>query len=128
VAFSPLGKGFLTGKIDETTSFDSTDFPNTVAQFSADARKANQSQVELVGEIAAHKGATPAQIALAWLLAQPWIVPIPGATKLHRLEESLGGASVELTPDDLREIEDTLDGVQVQGDRYPAHMQSRVGR
>jgi aryl-alcohol dehydrogenase-like predicted oxidoreductase len=129
VPFSPLGKGFLTGKIDEQTSFDSTDFRNSVPRFSPEARKANQSLVVLIGQIAARKMATPAQIALAWLLAQkPWIVPIPGTTKLHRLEENLGGASVELTGDDLREIGDALAGVQVQGDRYPAQMQSRVGR
>ena len=129
VPFSPLGKGFLTGKIDEQTSFDSTDFRNSVPRFSPEARKANQSLVVLIGQIAARKMATPAQIALAWLPAQkPWIVPIPGTTKLHRLEENLGGASVELTGDDLREIGDALAGVQVQGDRYPAQMQSRVGR
>jgi aryl-alcohol dehydrogenase-like predicted oxidoreductase len=129
VPFSPLGKGFLTGKIDETTAFDSTDFRNSVPRFSPDARKANQSLVNLIGQIAARKTATPAQIALAWLLAQkPWIVPIPGTTKLHRLEENLGGASVKLTPGDLGEIADVLAGVKVQGDRYPAHLQSRVGR
>jgi aryl-alcohol dehydrogenase-like predicted oxidoreductase len=129
VPFSPLGKGFLTGKIDESTSFDSTDFRNSVPRFSPEARKANQSLVELMGEIAARKEATPAQIALAWLLAQkPSIVPIPGTTKLHRLEENLGGASVALTSDDLRDIGDALAGVQVQGDRYPAHLQGRVGR
>ena len=129
VPFSPLGKGFLTGKIDEQTSFDSTDFRNSVPRFSPEARKANQSLVVLIGQIAARKMATPAQIALSWLLAQkPWIVPIPGTTKLHRLEENLGGASVELSGEDLREIGDALAGVQVQGDRYPAQMQSRVGR
>jgi aryl-alcohol dehydrogenase-like predicted oxidoreductase len=129
VPFSPLGKGFLTGKIDESTAFDSTDFRNDVPRFSPEARRANQRLVALIGEIATHKAATPAQIALAWLLAQkPWIVPIPGTTKLHRLEENLGGASIELTGDDLRKIGDALAGVRVQGDRYPAHMQSRVGR
>ena len=107
VPFSPLGKGFLTGKIDETTTFDSTDFRNTVPRFTPETRKANQALVDLLGGIAARKGATPAQIALAWLLAQkPWIVPIPGTTKLHRLEENIGAAAVELTPDDLREIEE----------------------
>src|SRR5687767_6265454 len=106
VPFSPLGKGFLTGKIDETTTFDSSDFRNTVPRFAPENRKANQAVVELVGAIAARKGATPAQLALAWLLAQkPWIVPIPGTTKLHRLEENLGAVAVELTPDDLREID-----------------------
>jgi aryl-alcohol dehydrogenase-like predicted oxidoreductase len=129
VPFSPLGKGFLTGKIDESTRFDSTDFRNSVPRFSPEARKANQSLVVLIGEMAARKSATPAQIALAWLLAQkPWIVPIPGTTKLHRLEENLGGAGVELSGDDLREIGDALAGVRVQGDRYPAHLQGRVGR
>jgi aryl-alcohol dehydrogenase-like predicted oxidoreductase len=129
VPFSPLGKGFLTGKIDESTRFDSTDFRNSVPRFSSEARKANQSLVELIGQIAARKAVTPAQIALAWLLAQrPWIVPIPGTTKLHRLEENLGGASVELTEGDLREIGEALAGVQVLGDRYPANMQARVGR
>ena len=106
VPFSPLGKGFLTGKIDENTTFDSTDFRNTLPRFTPEARKANQALVDLLGEIAERKKATPAQIALAWLLAQkPWIVPIPGTTKLHRLEENIGAAAVELTPDDLREIE-----------------------
>jgi aryl-alcohol dehydrogenase-like predicted oxidoreductase len=129
VPFSPLGKGFLTGTIDERTSFDSTDFRNSVPRFSPEARKANQSLVVLIGQIAARKAATPAQIALAWLLAQkPWIVPIPGTTKLHRLEENLGGAGVDLSGDDLREIGNAMAGVQVQGDRYPAHMQARVGR
>lgn len=129
VPFSPLGKGFLTGKIDEATTFDSSDFRNNVPRFSTEARKANQSLVELIGQIAARKKVTPAQIALAWLLAQkPWIVPIPGTTKLHRLDENLGGAGVELTGDDLREIGNLLAGIQVQGDRYPVHMQSRVGR
>jgi aryl-alcohol dehydrogenase-like predicted oxidoreductase len=129
VPFSPLGKGFLTGKIDESTRFDSTDFRNSVPRFSPEARKANQSLVVLTGEMAARKSATPAQIALAWLLAQkPWIVPIPGTTKLQRLEENLGGAAFELSGDDLREIGDALAGVQVQGDRYPAHLQGRVGR
>jgi aryl-alcohol dehydrogenase-like predicted oxidoreductase len=129
VPFSPLGKGFLTGKIDASTTFDSTDFRNVVPRFSAEARKANQALVERLGQIAATKGVTPAQLALAWVLAQkPWIVPIPGTTKLHRLEENLGAASVELTPGDLGQIGDVLVQVQVQGDRYPAHLQALVGR
>lgn len=129
VPFSPLGKGFLTGAITETTTFDSTDFRNIVPRFAPEARKANQSLVTLLGEIAARKQATPAQIALAWLLAQkPWIVPIPGTTKLHRLEENIGAADVALTPDDLGAIAAVLATVTVQGDRYPAHLQARVGR
>jgi len=129
VPFSPLGKGFLTGAINETTSFDSTDFRNIVPRFSPEARKANQALVDLLGRIATAKQATPPQIALAWLLAQkPWIVPIPGTTKLQRLEENLGAASVELTPEDLRQIGDALSQIQVQGDRYPPHLQARVGR
>jgi aryl-alcohol dehydrogenase-like predicted oxidoreductase len=129
VPFSPLGKGFLTGAISESTKFDSTDFRNIVPRFTAEARKANQALVDRLGEIAARKHATPAQIALAWLLARkPWIVPIPGTTKLTRLEENIGAASVELTPDDLRDIESALSGITVQGDRYPAHLQARVGR
>jgi aryl-alcohol dehydrogenase-like predicted oxidoreductase len=129
VPFSPLGKGFLTGAISENTTFDKTDFRNVVPRFTEENRKANQSLVQLLGEIAARKQATPAQIALAWLLAQkPWIVPIPGTTKLHRLEENLGAASIDLTPDDLRSIEAAVATVTVQGDRYPAHLQQRVGR
>jgi len=129
VPFSPLGKGFLTGAINNNTKFDSTDFRNIVPRFSEENRKANQSLVELLGQIAARKDATSAQIALAWLLAQkPWIVPIPGTTKLHRLEENLGAASIELTDDDLRDIDAALSTVTVQGDRYPAHLQQRVGR
>jgi aryl-alcohol dehydrogenase-like predicted oxidoreductase len=129
VPFSPLGKGFLTGAISANTKFDSTDFRNVVPRFTPEARKANQSLVDLLGEIAARKKVTPAQIALAWLLAQkPWIVPIPGTTKLNRLEENVGAAAVELTSDDLREIEAVLSRVEVQGDRYPAHLQARVGR
>jgi aryl-alcohol dehydrogenase-like predicted oxidoreductase len=129
VPFSPLGRGFLTGKIDETTTFDSTDFRNIVPRFSPEARKANQALIDLLGEIAAAKGVTPAQIALAWLLGQkPWIVPIPGTTKLHRLEENLGAAEAELTSDDLREIEDAISKVEVQGARYPEHLQKQVGR
>src|SRR4051812_5990242 len=129
VPFSPLGKGFLTGAINETTNFDKTDFRNIVPRFSEENRKANQGLVDVLGQIAASKNATPAQIALAWLLAQkPWIVPIPGTTKLHRLEENMGGASVELGADDLRGIETALSNIAVQGDRYPAHLQARVGR
>jgi len=129
VPFSPLGKGFLTGAITETTTFDSTDFRNVVPRFAPEARKANRSLVTLLGEIAARKNATPAQIALAWLLAQkPWIVPIPGTTKLHRLEENIGAADIALTPDDLGAIAAVLSTVTVQGDRYPAHLQARVGR
>jgi len=129
VPFSPLGRGFLTGKIDENTTFDSTDFRNIVPRFTAENRKANQALVDLLGRVAEQKKATPAQIALAWLLAQkPWIVPIPGTTKLHRLEENLGAAEVELTPDDLREIEAAASKITVQGARYPEHLERRVGR
>jgi aryl-alcohol dehydrogenase-like predicted oxidoreductase len=129
VPFSPLGKGFLTGKIDETTTFDSKDFRNVVPRFSPEARKANHALVDLLGQIAARKQATPAQIALAWLLAQkPWIVPIPGTTKLHRLEENIGAAAVELKLDDLHDIKDAVSKITVQGDRYPAHLQARVDR
>jgi aryl-alcohol dehydrogenase-like predicted oxidoreductase len=129
VPFSPLGKGFLTGAIDETTSFDSTDFRNTVPRFSPKARKANQVMVDLVARIAADKGATPAQIALAWLLAQrPWIVPIPGTIKLHRLEENIGGAAVTLSPQDLADIAEALEKISVQGGRYSADRQKLVGR
>jgi len=129
VPFSPLGKGFLTGAINADTKFDKNDFRNVVPRFSEDNRKANQDLVDLLGQIAARMKATPAQVALAWLLAQkPWIVPIPGTTKLHRLEENLGAASIELTADDLRSIEAALSEVTVQGDRYPAHLQQRVGR
>jgi aryl-alcohol dehydrogenase-like predicted oxidoreductase len=129
VPFSPLGKGFLTGAINDTTIFDSTDFRNVVPRFAPDARKANQTLVALLREIAVAKNATPAQIALAWLLAQrPWIVPIPGTTKLHRLEENMGAADIVLTPEDLGAIAGALAKVIVQGDRYPAHLQARVGR
>jgi aryl-alcohol dehydrogenase-like predicted oxidoreductase len=129
VPFSPLGKGFLTGAINENTKFDSTDFRNTVPRFSAENRKANQSLVEVIGRFAAQKKATPAQVALAWLLAQrPWIVPIPGTTKLNRLEENVGAVSVRLTPEDLRQLEDAASGVTVQGARYPEHLQKLVGR
>ena len=129
VPFSPLGKGFLTGKIDETTTFDSTDFRNTVPRFSPEARKANQALVDLLGILAERKGATPAQIALAWLLAQkPWIVPIPGTTKLHRLRENVEAASVELTEGDLREIENAASQITVQGARYSESSQRMVDR
>jgi aryl-alcohol dehydrogenase-like predicted oxidoreductase len=129
VPFSPLGKGFLTGAIDESTTFDSTDFRNVVPRFTAENRKANQDLVEVLGTIAAAKNVTRAQIALAWLLAQkPWIVPIPGTTKLHRLEENVGAAAVELTADDLRSIADAVSAIEVVGDRYPAHLQKLVSR
>lgn len=129
VPFSPLGKGFLTGAISEKTSFDKSDFRNLVPRFSEENRRANQALVERLTEIAARKGATPAQIALAWLLAQkPWIVPIPGTTKLHRLEENLGAASVVLGAEELKSIEAALAAIAVRGDRYPAHLQQRVGR
>jgi aryl-alcohol dehydrogenase-like predicted oxidoreductase len=129
VPFSPLGKGFLTGKIDETTRFGAKDFRNIVPRFSPEARKANQGLVDQLGLIASEKGATPAQIALAWLLAQkPWIVPIPGTTKLHRVEENIKAASIALSADDLAKIEATLSRVEVQGDRYPAEMQARIDR
>ena len=129
VPFSPLGKGFLTGAISASTTFDKTDFRNTVPRFSPEARKANQSLIDLLGDIAKHKQATPAQIALAWLLAQkPWIVPIPGTTKLHRLEENVAAADVKLTASDLRDIERVLSEVKVQGARYPEHLQAMVGR
>ena len=129
VPFSPLGKGFLTGKIDTTTTFDPTDFRNVVPRFTRENIKANQAFVEFIRRMAQRKKATPAQVALAWLLAQkPWIVPIPGTTKLHRLEENLGGASVELTAEDLDEIEAAAAKVTLHGDRYPAHLQALVGR
>ena len=129
VPFSPLGKGFLTGAIDETTAFDSTDFRNIVPRFTPEARKANQVVVDLIGQIAKRKKVTPAQIALAWLLAQkPWIVPIPGTTKRHRLEENIGAAAVDLGPDDLRDIDRAVSGITVQGARYPEHLQQLVGR
>jgi aryl-alcohol dehydrogenase-like predicted oxidoreductase len=129
VPFSPLGKGFLTGAIDENTRFDSTDFRNTVPRFAADARKANQAVVELLARIARDKGATPAQVALAWLLAQrPWIVPIPGTTKLHRMEENVGAAAVVLAPQDLADIERALAHITVQGERYSPDRQKLVGR
>jgi aryl-alcohol dehydrogenase-like predicted oxidoreductase len=129
VPFSPLGKGFLTGKIDENTTFDSSDFRNIVPRFTPEARKANLAMVELLRTIGERKKATPAQIALAWLLAQkPWIVPIPGTTKLGRLEENVGAAAVELTADDLREIASAASKITVQGDRYPEHLARLTGR
>ncbi|MET0428065.1 MAG: aldo/keto reductase [Microvirga sp.] len=129
VPFSPLGKGFLTGAISAETTFDGKDFRNTVPRFAPEARRANQVLVDRLAEIAAGKGATPAQVALAWLLAQaPWIVPIPGTTKPARLEENLGAADLTLTPGDLAAIEDALAGITVQGDRYPPHLMARVGR
>jgi len=129
VPFSPLGKGFLTGKIDENTKFDPSDFRNIVPRFSAEARKANQSMIDLLNNIAQKKNATPAQIALAWLLAQkPWIVPIPGTTKLHRLEENLGSINIEFTADELREIDNASSQIKVQGARYPEQLQKLVGR
>ena len=129
VPFSPLGRGFLTGKIDENTTFDSSDFRNVVPRFTPEARKANQVVVDLIQTIAERKKATPAQIALAWLLAQkPWIVPIPGTTKLHRLEENIGAVDVVLTPDDLREIHDATTKITIQGARYPEAMEKRTGR
>jgi aryl-alcohol dehydrogenase-like predicted oxidoreductase len=129
VPFSPLGKGFLTGAIDASTTFDKNDFRNIVPRFSEAARKVNRALVDRLCEIARQKGATPAQIALAWLLAQkPWIVPIPGTTKLNRLEENIGAAEIVLTPDDLRQIQDAVAGVAVQGARYPEHLQALVGR
>ncbi len=129
VPFSPLGKGFLTGTIDAETTFDSTDFRNIVPRFSPEARKSNKALVDLLGATAARKNATPAQLALAWLLAQkPWIVPIPGTTKLHRLEENLGAASLELSAGDLREITNAASKIEIQGARYPDHLQRLVGR
>jgi aryl-alcohol dehydrogenase-like predicted oxidoreductase len=128
VPFSPLGKGFLTGAINENTIFDKTDFRNIVPRFSAEARSANQAMVDLLNDIAKQKDATPAQIALAWLLAQkPWIVPIPGTTKLHRLEENLGAVDVELNADDLAQIEQAASQIKIEGARYPEHLQKRVG-
>jgi aryl-alcohol dehydrogenase-like predicted oxidoreductase len=128
VPFSPLGKGFLTGKIDENTTFDSSDFRNIVPRFMAEARKANQALVDLLKSIGERKNATPAQIALAWLLAQkPWIVPIPGTRKLNRLEENIGAVSVELTSDDLREIDSAASKIEVQGARYPEELERRTG-
>ena len=129
VPFSPLGKGFLTGQIKEDTKFDKSDFRNVVPRFSEENRKANQAVVDLLKQIAERKKATPAQIALAWLLAQePWIVPIPGTTKLHRLEENIGAVNIELTPDDLRHVDIAASKIPVQGARYPEEHQKLVGR
>ena len=129
VPFSPLGRGFLTGKMNENATFDSTDLRNTLPRFTPEARKANHALVDLLGEIAKRKKATPAQIALAWLLAQKsWIVPIPGTTKLHRLEENIGAASIELTSEDLREIDAAASKISVQGERYPEHLEQLTGR
>ena len=129
VPYSPLGKGFLTGKIDENTTFDSSDFRSTLPRFTPEALKANQALIDLLGSIAEQKQVTPAQIAIAWLLAQkPWIVPIPGTTKLHRLEENIGAVSVELTPADLRDIDDAASKIAVQGARYPEKLEQMTGR
>jgi aryl-alcohol dehydrogenase-like predicted oxidoreductase len=129
VPYSPLGKGFLTGKVNETTTYDSSDFRNLLPRFTPEARKANQALVDLLGKIAGRKKATSAQIALAWLLAQkPWIVPIPGTTKLHRLDENLGAVAVELTIDDLREIDNAASKIRVQGGRYPEELERMTGR
>ncbi len=129
VPFSPLGKGFLTGKINEETKFDKTDFRNIVPRFTPENRRANQAVVDLFSRIAERKKATPAQIALAWILAQkPWMVPIPGTTKLHRLEENIGAAAIELTADDLRQIESASSKIPVQGARYPENLQKLVNR
>ncbi len=129
VPFSPLGKGFLTGAIKEDTKFSSDDFRNKVPRFSEENRKANQALVDVIGKFAAQKKVTPAQVALAWLLAQkPWIVPIPGTTKLHRLQENCGAVSVELSPEDLSELESVASKITVQGARYPENLQKLVGR
>jgi aryl-alcohol dehydrogenase-like predicted oxidoreductase len=129
VPYSPLGKGFLTGKMDENSKFDSSDFRSTLPRFTPEALKANQALIDLLGRVAERKKATPAQIALAWLLAQkPWIVPIPGTTKLHRLDENIGAVSVELTPDDLRDIENAASKITVQGARYPEKLEQMTGR
>jgi aryl-alcohol dehydrogenase-like predicted oxidoreductase len=129
VPYSPLGRGFLTGKMDERTTFDGSDFRSNLPRFTPEALKANQALIELLGAVAKRKGATPAQIALAWLLAQkPWVVPIPGTTKVERLEENIGAAAVELTADDLAEIERAAAEIPVQGDRYPEHLEALTGR
>ncbi len=129
VPFSPLGKGFLTGKIDENTKFDQSDFRNFVPRFTPEARKANLTLIDLLNKIAVHKKATPAQVALAWLVAQkPWIVPIPGTTKLHRLEENIGALAVEFTVDELQEIDESSSKIIIQGERYPEHLQKLVNR
>jgi aryl-alcohol dehydrogenase-like predicted oxidoreductase len=128
VPYSPLGKGFLTGKIDKNTKFDSSDFRNVVPRFTPEARQANQTVVELLGAIGQRKKATPAQIALAWLLARkPWIVPIPGTRRLERLDENLGAVAVELTPEDLREIDSAASRIEVQGARYPERLERMTG-
>jgi aryl-alcohol dehydrogenase-like predicted oxidoreductase len=128
VPYSPLGRGFLTGKINENTTFDSSDFRNTITRFTPEARKANQALVDLLGQIGARKKATPAQIALAWLLVQkPWIAPIPGTTKLARLEENIGAVAIELTPDDIREIDSAASEIKVQGARYPEKLEQMTG-
>ncbi len=128
VPYSPLGKGFLTGKIDESTTFESTDFRSILPRFTPEARKANQAMVELLGRIAGEKKATSAQVALAWLLAQkPWIVPIPGTTKLHRLDENVGAAAIELSADDLAEIDRAASKIELQGGRYPEHIEKMTG-
>jgi aryl-alcohol dehydrogenase-like predicted oxidoreductase len=129
VPYSPLGRGFLTGKMNENTTFDSSDFRNILPRFTPEARKANKQLIDLLGEIAKRKKAAPAKLALAWLLAQrPWIVPIPGTTKLKRLDENIGAASIELTPEDLREIETAASKITVQGARYPEHIEQKTGR
>jgi len=128
-SLSPLGKGFLTVAVNENTKFSSDDFRNKVPRFSEETRKANQALVDVIGKFAAQKKVTPAQVALAWLLAQKqWIVPIPGTTKMHRLQENCGAASVELSPEDLRELENAASKITVQGARYPEHLQKLVGR
>jgi len=129
VPYSPLGRGFLTGKMDENTTFHSSDFRSMLPRFTTEARKSNRALVDLLGRIGERKNATPAQIALAWLLAQkPWIVPIPGTTKLHRLDENIGAAAVELTPDDLNEIDSAASKIQVRGTRYPENLEQMTGR
>jgi aryl-alcohol dehydrogenase-like predicted oxidoreductase len=129
VPFAPLGKGFLTGKINEDTKFDNTDFRNTIPRFNPENRKANQALVDLLSKFAEKRKVTPAQLALAWLLAKkPWIVPIPGTTKLHRLEENLGAANVDLTPEDLRAIESASSNIKVEGARYPQWAEQTTGR
>jgi aryl-alcohol dehydrogenase-like predicted oxidoreductase len=129
VPYSPLGKGFLTGKMDENTKLDSSDFRNILPRFTPEAMRANRALIDLLGGIAERKKVTPAQIALAWLLAQkPWIVPIPGTTKLHRLDENIGAVSIELTPDDLRDIENAASKITVQGARYPEKLEQMTGR
>jgi aryl-alcohol dehydrogenase-like predicted oxidoreductase len=129
VPYSPLGKGFLTGMIDENATFDSTDIRSTIPRFTPDARRANQGLVDVLGEIARRKNATSAQLALAWLLAQkPWIVPIPGTRRLERLDENIGAAAIELAPDDLREIDSAASQITVHGARYPEHLEQMTGR